>query len=344
MGAGASSAKQVVQEASDTQALEALTALYLQDASRAAMLVESAKSAALEQKESGAAPEATPEASKRDWDAFRAELCAEHNLARTKPLEYAETRVRPMLARFDDKRYRDDGGANATARVLLTQEGAAPVEDLLQALAAHEPCGALTLEAGLNGAAQRHAADLGYSGGMDHGGTDGSTVQTRIEAYGEWWGSCGENISLGFSGARNIVLWLLVDDGVPGRGHRKNILDAKFNVMGCSELREHVKLRQCIVFDYATGFGPKKNVIAVALQAEAQGEMNANVSAILDSLPHGLEQLKEEITTLLVPDAPGHPKVIIDYKPGSVEAKYITVADGKRSTRTRKATWATESQ
>ncbi|KAH8058315.1 hypothetical protein JL722_6173 [Aureococcus anophagefferens] len=334
MGAGASSAQQVVQEASDTQALEALTALYLQDASRAAMLVESAKSAALEQKESGAAPEATPEASKRDWDAFRAELCAEHNLARAKPLEYAETR-----------------------------EGAAPVEDLLQALAAHEPCGALTLEAGLSGAAQRHAADLGYSGGMDHGGTDGSTVQTRIEAYGEWWGSCGENISLGFSGARNIVLWLLVDDGVPGRGHRKNILDAKFNVMGCSELREHVKLRQCIVFDYATGFGPKKNVIAVALQAEAragndrsgetsnlsisaeaQGEMNANVSAILDSLPHGLEQLKEEITTLLVPDAPGHPKVIIDYKPGSVEAKYITVADGKRSTRTRKATWATESQ
>ena len=110
MGAGASSAQQVVQEASDTQALEALTALYLQDASRAAMLVESAKSAALEQKESGAAPEATPEASKRDWDAFRAELCAEHNLARAKPLEYAETRVRPMLARFDDKRYRDDGG------------------------------------------------------------------------------------------------------------------------------------------------------------------------------------------------------------------------------------------
>ncbi|KAH8097823.1 hypothetical protein JL720_738 [Aureococcus anophagefferens] len=315
MGAGASSAQQVVQEASDTQALEALTALYLQDASRAAMLVESAKSAALEQKESGAAPEATPEASKRDWDAFRAELCAEHNLARTKPLEYAETRVKPMLARFDDKRYRDDGGTNTTARVLLTQEGAAPVEDLLQALAAHEPCGALTLEAGLSGAAQRHAADLGYSGGMDHGGTDGSTVQTRIEAYGE------------------------------------------------CELREHVKLRQCIVFDYATGFGPKKNVIAVALQAEAragndrsgetsnlsisaeaQGEMNANVSAILDSLPHGLEQLKEEITTLLVPDAPGHPKVIIDYKPGSVEAKYITVADGKRSTRTRKATWATESQ
>ncbi|KAH8068868.1 hypothetical protein JL721_6440 [Aureococcus anophagefferens] len=268
MGAGASSAQQVVQEASDTQALEALTALYLQDASRAAMLVESAKSAALEQKESGAAPEATPEASKRDWDAFRAELCAEHNLARAKPLEYAETRVKPMLARFDDKRYRDDGGTNTTARVLLTQEGAAP---------------------------------------------------TRIEAYGEWWGSCGENISLGFSGARNIVLWLLVDDGVPGRGHRKNILDAKFNVMGCSELREHVKLRQCIVFDYATGFGPKKNVIAVALQAEARAGNDRS----------------GETSNLSI-------SVIIDYKPGSVEAKYITVADGKRSTRTRKATWATE--
>ena len=70
--------------------------------------------------------------------------------------------------------------------------------------------------------------------------------------------------------------------------------------------------------------------------------MNANVSAILDSLPHGLEQLKEEITTLLVPGS--NAKVIIDYKPGSVEAKYITIADGKRSTRTRKATWATEAQ
>lgn len=342
MGSGASSTAAVVNGASEADTLDALTALFAKDAAKASVLVERAAAAAAAAKggedggEAGAAAHGI-----EDWAAFREELCAEHNLARTKPAEYAETRVKPMLDKFDEKRFRDDGGAGPT-RVLLTQEGAAPVLDLLKTLEAHEPCGPLSLEAGLSSAAQRHAADLGYSGGMDHAGTDGSTVQTRIEDHGEWWGSCGENISLGFSGARNIVLWLLVDDGVPGRGHRKNILDAKFNVMGCSELREHVKLRQCIVFDYATGFGPKKHVIAVALQAEAQGAMNANVSAILDSLPHGLEQLKEEITTLLVPGS--NAKVIIDYKPGSVEAKYITIADGKRSTRTRKATWATEAQ
>lgn len=343
MGSGASSTQQAVSGASDAQALEALTALYLLNADRASMLVEAARTAAVQAKDEagqGAAPAAPPETV--DWAAFQAELVSEHNMARERPTEYAESRVRPMLAKFDGKRYNDDSGG--ATRVLLTQEGRAPVDDLLQALADHAaaPCGPLALERGLCSAAQRHAADLGYSGGMDHAGTDGSTVQTRIEAYGEWWGSCGENISLGFAGARNIVLWLLVDDGVPGRGHRKNILDAKFAVCGCSELREHVKLRQCIVFDYATGFGPKKNVIGVALQAEATGAMNANVKAILDSLPHGLEQLKDEITALLVPES--NAKVIIDYAPGSVEAKYITVADGKRSTRTRKATWATESQ
>ena len=57
MGSGASSTQQVVHGASDAQALEALTALYLQDASRAAMLVEAARAAA-ETVKSEASPDA----------------------------------------------------------------------------------------------------------------------------------------------------------------------------------------------------------------------------------------------------------------------------------------------
>ena len=70
---------------------------------------------------------------------------------------------------------------------------------------------------------------------MGHTGADGSLPWDRVARYGQWSGTIAENISYGAYGesdARRIVLSLVIDDGVASRGHRDNILNAAFSVIG----------------------------------------------------------------------------------------------------------------
>ena len=57
--------------------------------------------------------------------------------------------------------------------------------------------------------------------------------------------STGECISYGEAEARGIVISLLVDDGVPSRGHRKIILDPKFSAVGISAGKHVVYSAMC---------------------------------------------------------------------------------------------------
>lgn len=74
-----------------------------------------------------------------------------------------------------------------------------------------------------------------------------------MSRYGQWRVSAAENIDYGSSEARQVVISLIVDDGVAGRGHRKNIFDASFRVVGAA-CGPHQRYRQVCVIDYAGGF------------------------------------------------------------------------------------------
>jgi uncharacterized protein YkwD len=62
-----------------------------------------------------------------------------------------------------------------------------------------------------------------------------------------------ENISAGEDDARMVVIQLLVDDGVPSRGHRKNLFNPDLHQAGAGAA-SHTEYGTVCVIDYADGF------------------------------------------------------------------------------------------
>jgi uncharacterized protein YkwD len=75
----------------------------------------------------------------------------------------------------------------------------------------------------------------------------------RINRYGTWSGAWGENIAYGKEDAREIVLALIIDDGLRHRKHRKNIFNPAFGVVGIG-IGAHSRYRTVCTIDFAGGF------------------------------------------------------------------------------------------
>lgn len=92
----------------------------------------------------------------------------------------------------------------------------------------------LAPDSGLIRMASAHAADLKKRNGViSHTSSGGRTFVQRIQAAGRY--TCGaENIFNGsFSGLESLIA-LLIDHGVVDKGHRVNLLDPKFQLIGIS--------------------------------------------------------------------------------------------------------------
>ncbi len=74
-----------------------------------------------------------------------------------------------------------------------------------------------------------------------------------MNRFGKKEGTAGENISYGKKDAMGVVLQLLIDDSTPSRGHRTNIMEAAFHVVGCAT-GPHKGYEMMCVQDFAGGF------------------------------------------------------------------------------------------
>jgi hypothetical protein len=102
-------------------------------------------------------------------------------------------------------------------------------------------------------AAHDHCSDCGPSGVTGHTGTDGSSPFDRMDRYGIWLGTAGENIAYGSNDPTEIVMQLFIDDGVPNRGHREAILSRDYEVTAISTCC-HSGYDYQTVITYAGGF------------------------------------------------------------------------------------------
>ena len=94
---------------------------------------------------------------------------------------------------------------------------------------------------GLLNAAQQHASDLVKRGGVIcHISSNGKTFVERLQQAGQY--KCvAENVYIGSLSGLESLITLLIDNGVPDKGHRMNLLDSKFGRMGVSFLSIGVK-------------------------------------------------------------------------------------------------------
>ncbi len=98
-----------------------------------------------------------------------------------------------------------------------------------------------------------HVMEMGPIGGRGHKSLNGSQPWDRMAQFGRWSGRAGENIDYGLHDARATVIRLIVDDGVAGRGHRKNIFSRDFRVAGAAS-GPHAAFGSMCVIDFADSF------------------------------------------------------------------------------------------
>lgn len=179
------------------------------------------------------------------------EVLSEINLARTRPDEYVDflkafrRTFRGNLYRLQERTFVD------------TEEGVAAVDEAIAYLTRQLPIEPLSWSPQLARAAAELVRESGRTGDTGHYGRRSGGPGQRIEKQGEWTGRVGEVIGYGPTDARLMVMQLIIDDGVPDRGHRKNIFSRDFRLGGV-ECGPHPRYRNMCVIDFASGFRTAK--------------------------------------------------------------------------------------
>jgi uncharacterized protein YkwD len=174
-------------------------------------------------------------------------IIAEMNRARANPPAYSK-----VLLNWRN-RFRGKQVQLKPRLVLQTQEGIPAIDEAIRALKKTRPVSTLKFSRGLTLAARDHVRDQGNLGITGHNGRDGSNPFQRMERYGKWQTIAGENIAYGPDSAQAVVRDLIIDDGVPDRGHRTNMFQPRYRLTGVA-CGYHRRYRVMCSIEYAGGF------------------------------------------------------------------------------------------
>lgn len=173
-------------------------------------------------------------------------VITEMNRCRTNPKGYADTTLKKHLNRFvDENTYRMADGT-----LIMTNEGIERVKAAISELKRMQPVGPLTYDEDLAKAARFHCEDTGPDGRIGHNSSDGTRMSDRLKRYVKDRMALGENIDYGNSSAEEIVISLVIDDGVPSRGHLKNIMKSSFRRAGAA-IGSHKQYRYMCTIDFS---------------------------------------------------------------------------------------------
>ena len=109
--------------------------------------------------------------------------------------------------------------------------------------------GLLEPDKSLYNLASSHAKDLGKKGKVGHQSSDGESFRERIGSLTKNFELLLENCDYGSFEALDVVMSLIIDEGVENYGHRENILNKEINCIGVA-YSEHKKYRHSYVMDF----------------------------------------------------------------------------------------------
>ncbi len=170
-------------------------------------------------------------------------VLAEINFARAHPQDYARRLLLQRVSNWEHSlspaAAAQDPGAFAEAIAFLMRQ---------------EPLPPLQPDARLADAADEHVQAQGPAGQIGHDGASGERFDQRLRRHGVKAEALGENIAYGPPTPSDVVRELIIDSGVPNRGHRRNIFYEAFASAGvrCGQHRDYATM--CVMEFASTTF------------------------------------------------------------------------------------------
>ena len=178
-----------------------------------------------------------------------------------KELNAARTNPQSLIATLQELYRRMDGKflfLTPTLRI-ETKEGAAAITGALKALRETAATTPFEYSESLSRAARDHQVDQNQTGQIGHFSAKTKGPLERAKRYVILQGKSGENISYGdygIEGPKSVPVAFIVDDGVPDRGHRRNLFDPAFRLVGIA-CGPHPQYQKMCVVDFAHSLKPK---------------------------------------------------------------------------------------
>jgi hypothetical protein len=186
--------------------------------------------------------------------------------------------------------YRPDNVLHRPGTVpLQTREGVEGAVELFKELEEIDSLPPLEFSLGLTLAALQHCTDTGPLGIVGHIGSRETSLQKRVESFGKWTGNLVEALDYGSCNAFEVVLSLLVDDGLATRPHRKALLNQNFKKIGLGA-GPHSEFKTVVCLLFAVGFNDNET-----LEAFEPSEAVVPQNPVVDEWLEGAVKLTSEI-------------------------------------------------
>lgn len=122
-------------------------------------------------------------------------------------------------------------------------------KSLIRTLLKIAPLLPLRMTDDLNQMAEEYALEMGRKGFTGH-----RSFTSRFKNNNVKYDFTGENCSYGYNSALDIIMQLLIDEGIPDYGHRKNLLSKDFQYTGIS-IQPHKKSEWTCVIEFGGMLG-----------------------------------------------------------------------------------------